>query len=1404
MENVFLHLVNMSITAGWLVLAVVMLRLLFRRAPKWIHCLLWVLVAIRLICPISIESVLSLIPSAETVPVDSFLYETPSIHSGVPVVDDVVNPIISNNFAPQPNNSVNPMQVLSILAAYVWVLGMVMMVLYMLITTLRLKWRVRESVRLRDNIWQCDRIATPFILGVIRPRIYLPTTLSESDIVSVVAHEQAHIQRRDHWWKPLGFLLLTVYWFNPLLWLGYVLLCRDIEAACDQKVIRDMDVSQRKGYSETLLACSAPRHLITACPLAFGETGVKSRIKAVLSYKKPAFWLIIVAVIASVVAAVCLLTDPQTTVSDELDAYLTHVILEENAGDHAGDAYPTEAHTVFGVKLKNGKTVVYGMVLYEEYCLDENGALQAQSGSHCPTVITVDMEGSGYSLVEYWTPDDGTYYAPTIREKYPMRYWGKAFDTDGHYDAHHKKTLAAAEEHFGLYDEPYYEPNASMFTVSHVFTSMNWLSQEKQEELYKDLPVGPDTQWLPVVPIATTEELDAFIEKYAEDFSFNRAEEDGLTPAHQMQEAYTETFFAHNVLLAVYFKGPSGSLDPRIVALDYADNGTTLQLLVDVYSPYMQDEALGQWFMLCSVPNTSLNDATKYTAVVRGEVAANVYAAAFDVAVSDPTKGAELWRDRLSADEEMYLYQLLNDAQWLDAATIDILPIMYRWAFELNGTVHYVSEDYTMVYDGKRYHENTTEEQEFFAEVFQPRDDCTYVTPYPSADTTADTTQKTTTTQGADTDETDVAVTKKNSWQSLGHPMPYEEASKVSGGFSLGKYNQKKLRDFLKDLKWDSDAPSNETPLFDAYFSLDGDTRYYVCLDTWGDSGYLYNGEKYATLPEEQLGGWDFLLADGGSTIKGTHALYGYFAEWNKAERHFVLDVVQADDAALIGKKIRVNTQYLYGRGLPYIGKLLKGTYDGTVLGDTVYALAMSDTEESELDLDSSAIAQSGTISGKVIFVTDKAVLLNCYDKEQFDVVWVRYGAGMNPQMYEEYTVVFDGQATETYPPQVTAQTMSRLYSTPLNNDFISEERAIEIAVEYWNVQLDVPDQESGYYTTVYVMERPTADTRRYRMGSRRVATQDGEPKNSALFNTIYLDAVTGEAINPGGSASDSTTSGTTGSTTSAQTADPNTFVGKVKQVTDTAMLMECYDKEKFTEVWVNFKKCPDLNPQVGDEYVVTHDGMVQEIYPPQVTAEAITPVSSTPTASASFTGYPVYVPTDAPATTVPTVVHGQIPSPKIALYFDGRDHVFEYKGAVQDEETGRWLWEYREPMEVHAPVCMVDAETGRVAELRQNVMLGINNVLTDSEVRSFFESRFAESGLPWSCFKKAEYTIHETGMGAPTATVVIQLNDTGDTIKWRISKTAGTWLSRVQVELAEPGVYPDVLDDFYIFEPVE
>ena len=313
MAAVFLKLLNLSISASWLVLAVLVLRLISKRAPKWVNVLLWGIVALRLMLPFSVESALSLIPSAETVSPAVVQFDpAPTITSGVNIIDNAVNPSLSEHFAAVPTASVNPLYVWTEIAGWVWLIGLGAMLLYALVSYLRLRRRVSVSLCVRENIYLCDAISSPFILGVVKPCIYLPSGLDEVQRQNVLSHEQAHLARRDHWWKPLGFALLAVYWFNPVLWLAYALLCRDIELACDERVIRTMDESAVKTYSTVLLACSMPRKAVITCPLAFGEVGVKERVKNALRYKKPAFWVVAASVAVCVVVAVCFLTNPPT------------------------------------------------------------------------------------------------------------------------------------------------------------------------------------------------------------------------------------------------------------------------------------------------------------------------------------------------------------------------------------------------------------------------------------------------------------------------------------------------------------------------------------------------------------------------------------------------------------------------------------------------------------------------------------------------------------------------------------------------------------------------------------------------------------------------------------------------------------------------------------------------------------------------------------------------------------------------------------------------------------------------------------------------------------------------------------------------------------------------------------
>ena len=313
MAAVFLKLLNLSISASWLVLAVLVLRLVSKRSPKWMNVLLWGIVALRLVLPFSVESALSLIPSAETVSPAVVQFDpAPTITSGVSIIDNAVNPSLSEHFAAVPTMSVNPLYVWTEIAGWVWLIGLGAMLLYALVSYLRLRRRVSVSLPVQDHIYLCDAISSPFILGVVKPHIYLPSGLDEVQRQNVLAHERAHLARRDHWWKPLGFALLAVYWFNPVLWLAYTLLCRDIELACDERVIRTMDESAVKTYSTVLLACSMPRKAVITCPLAFGEVGVKERVKNALHYKKPAFWVVAASVTVCIVVAVCFLTNPPT------------------------------------------------------------------------------------------------------------------------------------------------------------------------------------------------------------------------------------------------------------------------------------------------------------------------------------------------------------------------------------------------------------------------------------------------------------------------------------------------------------------------------------------------------------------------------------------------------------------------------------------------------------------------------------------------------------------------------------------------------------------------------------------------------------------------------------------------------------------------------------------------------------------------------------------------------------------------------------------------------------------------------------------------------------------------------------------------------------------------------------
>ena len=460
MSALFLKILNMSLAASWLVLAVLALRLCLRRAPKWVNVLLWGIVAVRLLCPFSIESVWSLLPRTEAI--------APAI---------AVNPVQSEvslvtGGAAAASGGEAPFPIWTVLA-WVWLAGVLALVVYTAVSALHLRQKVSTAVRLRENIYQSEYIASPFVLGTLSPKIYLPYRMDSRDRQHVIAHERAHLRRGDHVWKPLGFLLLTIHWFNPLLWLSYVLLCRDIELACDENVIKDLGREQRADYMQALVSCSVDRRRIAACPLAFGEIGVKERVKSVMNYKKPTFWIILLAIAACIVLAVCFLTDPadpktndpaDTAVSNteitpdpataapeepaqpetpsepeqpaeqdalkeglstaEADIRALDTAISKAVLDHYADAVQpgqihVESHVLLAQDDSSTDTItVYLLVLQQTYSVDGE-TLTVENGSYVPTAITFSLAtSSGPTLLEYWEPSDGS-YSDDIHAKFP-------------------------------------------------------------------------------------------------------------------------------------------------------------------------------------------------------------------------------------------------------------------------------------------------------------------------------------------------------------------------------------------------------------------------------------------------------------------------------------------------------------------------------------------------------------------------------------------------------------------------------------------------------------------------------------------------------------------------------------------------------------------------------------------------------------------------------------------------------------------------------------------------------------------------------------------------------------------------------------------------------------------------
>lgn len=382
MEKLFINIFQMSIYASYLILAVLLVRFLLRKAPKSMRSFLWLLVGIRLLVPFSVESVFSLIPNTQIADavIDTTVPPEPDTLSNIPSTKPSVSQSV-NTILPANSKHTDKAQTAVLLCAKIWLAGMALMLGYMVISWLHLKGRVKMSVptdaaldgggtKISQKIYQSDAIESPFLFGIIKPRIYIPNRVDSDALFYVVLHEMTHLKRKDHLVKPAGFVLLSVYWFNPLVWAAYIMLCRDIELICDEKVVRQLGASCKKTYSQALLNSTVKRRVIAACPVAFGEVSVKERVKNVLDYKKPAFWVLAAAVLACIIVPVCFMTQKKASSSANPDIQSKEVYFLDDFNAMSGDyemLNPEQYPLVPSLRLGDDGTFTFSYSVISSY-----------------------------------------------------------------------------------------------------------------------------------------------------------------------------------------------------------------------------------------------------------------------------------------------------------------------------------------------------------------------------------------------------------------------------------------------------------------------------------------------------------------------------------------------------------------------------------------------------------------------------------------------------------------------------------------------------------------------------------------------------------------------------------------------------------------------------------------------------------------------------------------------------------------------------------------------------------------------------------------------------------------------------------------------------------------------------
>lgn len=605
----------MSISASWIVLAVLLLRALLKKAPKWMMVLLWGIVAIRLVCPFTIESVMSLMPSPQVVSPTISTDTVPRVHTGISVLNHVINPMLETS-AHAPEASVNPMQMWIFAFAVIWVAGMFGMLIYNIISYWRIKRQVKTAVWVRDNIYQTECVGSPFVLGTWEPKIYLPFHMNEQAMEHVIAHEQAHIRRKDHWWKPIGFLILTLHWFNPLMWFSYTLLCRDIELACDEKVIKELDNGQKADYSQALLDCSVNRRMITVCPLAFGEVSVKDRVKQVLHYKEPAFWIIAVGTVACIIVAVCFLTNPkvnyETSLTPEMSAFVEQQIIEHNQSGREDAEFACADFKVFGAKKDHEITTVYTRVFYMEYAA-KKGELEELSGARMDVAITIKNVDGELSLVEYWKTPDGSGGREAKQKKFPREILKRMDEYPRYPNKEYENCKKKAEVYFSSQGIDISGKN----TIKTFETTVSYANWAEESEIYTralntDKMSHSNIRHLPIYKFDTLQDLEQFKQDFGDTFTMDRGYDE--VPSFQDATAkYDSAFFDENSLLLVYVSANNSTHRFNMHSVGY-DAYHFYVHIVETTNAEIVDDAMAGWFVTVAVKDTLMENGLKFDA----------------------------------------------------------------------------------------------------------------------------------------------------------------------------------------------------------------------------------------------------------------------------------------------------------------------------------------------------------------------------------------------------------------------------------------------------------------------------------------------------------------------------------------------------------------------------------------------------------------------------------------------------------------------------------------------------------------------------------------------------------------------------------------------------------------------